>query len=210
MNAPILAGPRSAERLLVLASGSATRRAMFEAIGLAVESLPPRVDEAEAKQSLKAEGASAAEAAEALAELKAQRVSRRAPGAFVIGADQMLECEGAWFDKPETRAGAAAQLRALSGKRHQLVSAVLVVCDGKRLWQHSGRATLQVRTLSDAFIETYLDAAGDAVLSSVGAYHFEGLGAHLFRAVEGDYHTILGLPLLPLLDFLRTHGLVPA
>ncbi len=166
------------------------------------------IDEAEVKASLRAENADVAEAAETLAEIKAQRVSRRHGQALVIGADQILECDGRWFDKPADRPQAAAQLRALSGKRHALVTAACVVRDGTRLWHRCETAWLSMRPLRDDVIETYLDAIGDDALSSVGAYQLEGLGAQLFARIEGDYFTILGLPLLPLLGFLREHGVI--
>jgi len=200
----------AAEAELYLASGSATRAAMLRAAGLAVMVEPAQVDEDEVKTGLKREGADAAEVAETLAELKAMRVSRRHPGALVIGADQMLVCDGAWFDKPGSRAAARGQLLALRGRQHELVSAVSVVRGGARLWHHRDRARLRMRAFSDAFLERYLDLVGDDVLSTVGAYRLEGPGVQLFARIEGDHFTILGLPLLPLLDFLRGHGAVPA
>ena len=194
---------------LVLASASESRRAILAQAGVAFSAEAANVDEAEVKESLKAEGASATQAAETLAELKARHVSRRHPGALVIGADQILECEGAWFDKPVDMAEAAAHLRSLAGKRHVLETAVCVLKDGTRLWHHNARAVLRMRPFGAAFLEAYLAAAGDSVLSSVGAYRLEGPGAQLFQQIEGDYFTILGLPLLPLLGFLRAQGAVP-
>lgn len=194
--------------MIILASGSATRRAMLENAGVpfVVDTAP--VDEAAVKQAMRAETDNPARVAEVLAELKAARVSARHPGAIVIGADQMLECDRQWFDKPADREAARAQLLALRDKSHRLVSSVVAVRDGQRLWHHTDAARLDMRRFSDAFLEDYLDRAGAAVLSSVGAYQLEGLGAQLFRAVEGDHFTILGLPLLPLLDFLRENGVV--
>lgn len=194
---------------IVLASASVVRRALLENAGVRVVVDPGRVDEDEIKSALKGGGASAETTAEALAEAKAQRVSGRYWDSLVVGADSMLDCNGVWFDKPGDRAHAAAHLAALSGKTHRLISAVMVVRNNTRLWHHTGVAKLTMRTLSPAFIDTYLDAVGDAALASVGAYQLEGLGAQLFARVEGDYFTILGLPLLPLLDFLRNHGVVP-
>ncbi len=201
--------PSSAVAEIVLASESRSRRELLQHAGLKFRAEPARIDETEVKASLRAEQADAAAAAETLAELKAIKVSRYAPGALVIGGDQILECEGRWFDKPPDRAGAAAHLRALGGKTHALVTAVCVVCDGVRIWHHREAAQLTMRPLDPAFIESYLDAAGPVVLESVGAYRLEGLGAQLFTKVSGDYFTVLGLPLLPLLGFLREHG-VPA
>lgn len=195
---------------LVLASASAARARLLADAGLIVEREAAAVDEESVKLSLKAERATPAQVAETLAELKAQRVARKRPGALVIGADQMLSCNDVWFDKPPDRDHAAAQLRALSGRTHTLWTSVCVVRGDSRLWHHNDAARLTMRDLSDGFIAAYLDAAGPAVTTSVGAYHLEGLGAQLFAKVEGDFFTILGLPLLPLLDFLRQNRALPA
>ncbi|MFC5307522.1 Maf family protein [Azospirillum picis] len=192
--------------MLVLASGSRTRAAMLERAGLTALLDRPAVDEDEVKAAGRAENVTAEIVAEALAELKAQRITRRHPGALVVGADQMLECEGRWFDKPTDRAGARDQLLALRGRTHRLISCAVVVRDGQRMWHRIDSARLTMRSFSDAFLDDYLDRAGDEVLQSVGAYQLEGLGAQLFHRVEGDFFTILGLPLLPLLGFLRVHG----
>jgi septum formation protein len=191
---------------VVLASQSAARRKMLEDAGVNVETYPARVDEDEIKLALRAEGAKVEDAAVKLAEAKARRIAEKFPGAIVIGCDQMLDCNGVWFDKPVDRAHAAAHLRAFSGKTHRLVSAVVAYRNMVRVWHHVDSAKLTVRILSDEFIETYLDAAGGAALESVGAYQLEGLGAQLFTRVDGDYFTVLGMPLLPLLGFLRANG----
>ncbi len=204
-----VAPARSDAPPVVLASASRPRLELLRCAGVDLRAEPARVDEAEVKASLLAEKADAAAAAETLAELKAHKVSRRAPGALVIGADQILECDGRWFDKPPDRAAAAEHLRALSGKTHALVTAACVVRDGIRIWHHREAPQLTMRPFDEAFIESYLDAAGPGILQTVGAYQLEGLGAQLFSRVSGDYFTILGLPLLPLLGFLREHG-VPA
>lgn len=196
----------SAAPKLVLASGSRTRAAMLEQAGVPAILDKPLVDEDEVKAAGRAEGVPADAVAEALAELKAQRIARRHPGALVVGADQMLECEGRWFDKPADRAAARAQLLDLRGKTHRLVSCAVVVRDGERMWHKTDSARLTMRNFSEAFLDDYLDRVGDDVLHSVGAYQLEGLGAQLFHRVEGDFFTILGLPLLPLLGFLRVHG----
>lgn len=193
---------------VILASASRARAAMLEQAGVACERRPANVDEDEVKQSLRAAGADVASVAQALAVLKAETTSRRCPGALVIGADQMLDCGGRWFDKPDGRDGARATLRALRGREHRLISAAVVVQDGQRVWQHTDDAVLAMRPLSDAFIERYLDALGDSAFGSVGAYQLEGLGAQLFSRVAGDFFTVLGLPLLPLLGFLRTRGVL--
>lgn len=201
----------TAERpLLVLASASATRARLLMAAGVPVETRPAAVDEAEVKNSLRAAEATAAAVAETLAELKAQKVSRQRPGALVLGADQVLDCDGRWFDKPADLDQARAQLRALRGRRHLLISAAVAVQDGVRIWHHTDRAALTMRPFSDEFLESYLAAAGSDVCGSVGAYRLEGLGAQLFARVEGDFFTILGLPLLPLLGFLRDRGALPS
>jgi septum formation protein len=207
---PALVGEGARATPVVLASASAIRASLLRQAGIPVEVAPARVDEAALKHSMRAEGAAAADCAAALAALKAQRVSGRHPGALVIGADQMLECDGVWFDKPADRAQAAVSLRALRGKTHELVAAVTVLRDGAQLWQHVGRARLTMRTFSDGFLDAYLAALGDAALQSVGAYQLEGLGVQLFSHIDGDHFTILGLPLLPLLDFLRQHRIVPS
>jgi septum formation protein len=193
---------------LVLASGSASRRRMLEAAGLVFDIDVPRVDEDAAKASLRVEGLMPRDQADALAELKALAVSRRRPG-FVIGGDQMLAIEGATLDKPKDMAEARAHLERLRGKTHQLMCAAVVAREGAVIWRHVDTPRLKMRDFSDAFIDQYLAEAGEAVLSSVGAYQLEGLGAQLFERVEGDYFSVLGLPLLPLLAFLREHGLVP-
>ena len=191
---------------LVLASASSTRARILADAGLPVVADPAAVDEEEIRAAFHAEGRGAAVCATALAESKAIRVSERHTGALVLGADQILECAGRWFDKPADIAAARAQLQALRGKRHTLVSAAAVVRNGSVLWHTSDRAHLAMRGFSDEFLDAYIAAAGADLLGSVGAYRLEGLGAQLFERVEGDFFTILGLPLMPLLDFLRGHG----
>ena len=195
-------------RDVILASTSRTRGMILTNAGVAFTAIAPGVDEDTIKASLRAEGASAAEAAEALAEVKAIRLSGRHHDALVIGADQMLVSEDRWYDKPTDRAAARRQLQELRGKSHQLVTSAVVMLGGQRIWHHVERATLTMRPFSEAFLDLYLDQAGEDILSSVGAYQLEGLGAQLFSKVEGDHFVILGLPLLPLLDFLRVHGVL--
>lgn len=199
---------------LVLASASRSRRRLLEAAGLEVECLAAAVDETDVKLALKAENAGAVQVAETLAELKARRVSDRlsgggSSGPFVIGADQMLDCEGQWFDKPVDLQAARRQLLALSGRSHTLETSVCVVRDGGRIWHHNASARLTLRPLSEDFVDRYLGLVGEAALTSVGAYQLEGPGIQLFQQVQGDFFTILGLPLLPLLTFLRANGVVP-
>lgn len=193
---------------LYLASASTARAELLRRAGVAADIEPAQVDEAEVKAAMRAEGASAAMVAEALAELKASRVARRHPGALVIGADQMLACEGQWFDKPAGREQARRHLQALRGRAHELTSAICVVSDGRRLWHHREQASMWMRDFSDAFLDRYLAETGPETLESVGAYRLEGPGVQLFRHIDGDFFAILGLPLLPLLDFLRGHGVV--
>jgi septum formation protein len=202
---------KAAEALpVVLASASGTRAEILRKAGVPFVVEPAAVDEAEMKRSLAAEGATPADAALALAELKARKAAARHPGAFVIGADQILECNGVWFDKPPDLDHARAQLRSLRGHSHRLVSSVCVVRDGERVWHETDTAELTMRRFSDAFLDSYLEKVGGAVCGWVGAYQVEGLGAQLFSRVRGDHYTILGLPLIPLLAFLREHGVVAA
>lgn len=192
---------------LILASASPSRRQLLTNAGLSFEIEPSGVDEEEVTRSLLAERASAQDIATRLAEMKAVLVSQRHRRALVIGADSTLACEGRLFDKPATLDAARRQLQALSGRTHELCSSVVVAKDGARLWHWSERARLTMRPLSESFLDAYLARASQAVCASVGAYQLEGLGAHLFSKIEGDYFTILGLPLLPLLSFLAEHGI---
>lgn len=194
---------------VVLASGSAIRRTLLTNAGVVLTVDPADIDEAALKDRLKSENAPVQTAATELAGAKAQAVSRRHPGTLVIGADQILALGDEWFDKPVSRAAAAQQLERLAGRSHQLISAVAVVENGTELWRTAQSVTLHMRPLSRGFVDTYLEHAGDTVLASVGAYQLEGLGAQLFTAIEGDYFTVLGLPLLPLLAFLRQRGILP-
>lgn len=193
---------------VVLASASRSRARMLRNAGLAFVTDPAAVDEQAVKASMHAEDADVADVAEALAATKAQQVSRKHGNDLVIGADQMLECEGEWFDKPESSADARMQLEHLRGRTHQLMSAVSVVQAGTVLWHHLDRARMTMRPFSDAFLERYIAEMGEDILATVGGYELEGLGAQLFSRIDGDYFTILGMPLLPLLDFLRGHGVV--
>ena len=194
--------------LLVLASGSATRRALLAAAGLAFEVRVAPVDEAAVKAAARAEGASAADTAMLLAEMKAARVSRALPEAVVIGADQILVCEGRWFDKPADLAAARGQLLELRGRVHVLATAVVCLRAGSRVWGHVATPRLTMRAFSEAFLDDYLAREGGAALSSVGAYRLEGMGVQLFDTVEGEHAAVLGLPLSPLLGFLRQAGAI--
>lgn len=195
--------------MLVLASQSASRRAMLDAAGVPHEALAAHVDEDAITAGLITEGASPERIADALAEVKAIKISRQHPGALVLGADSVVAAaDGALLNKPETRVRAQAQLRQLSGSTHRLISAAVICEGGKAVWRSTAAARLTMRPLSETFIAAYLDAEGDAVLGCAGCYRIEGLGAQLFSRVDGDQFTIRGLPLLPVLDYLRGRGVL--
>jgi septum formation protein len=192
--------------ILVLASQSAVRRQVLTNAGLCFEVEAADVDETAIKQKLTATGAEAGEIAAALAAEKARTISGRRSGDLVIGADQILACGADLFDKPEGIAGARQHLQRLRGQTHQLHSAVCLARAGEVLWQHLEVPRLTMRDFSDAELEAYLAHSGDGILSSVGAYRLEDIGVQLFADIAGDYFSILGLPLLPLLAVLRQHG----
>ena len=191
---------------LILASQSRARQTLLANAGIEFEAVPAEIDERAVQQ---ASGLSAPdEIATLLAREKSLFVAARRSGRYVLGADQTLALGTQLFSKPAGRAQAAEQLRALTGRHHELYSAVAVARDGKILFEEVAIARMTMRRLDEAEIDAYLDEAGAAVASSVGAYQLEGLGVHLFERIEGDHFTILGLPLLPLLAFLRSQGLV--
>ena len=193
---------------LVLASKSVTRRAVLEGAGVPFEIASSGVDEDAAKVDLLARGANPRQVATALAEQKALAVSTGRPE-WVVGADQTLEFEGRLYDKAETVDDARDRLKTLRGKPHHLHSAVVVARNGETVWRELESATLTMRDFSDGFLEGYLAAEGEAALGSVGCYRLEGIGVQLFAKIEGDYFTILGLPLMGLLDLLRREGVLP-
>jgi septum formation protein len=193
---------------VVLASTSASRKAVLAGAGVKFEAVSPGVDEDAAKAALLGEGAGPREVADALAELKAVRVSARRDG-LVIGADQTLDLDGALFDKPGSLDEARERLKALRGRMHRLHAGVVVARDGEPIWREVQTSTLWMRPFSDAFLEDYLAAEGEATLKAVGCYRLEGAGAQLFSRIQGDYFAILGLPLLGLLELLRLHGALP-
>jgi len=194
---------------LLLASQSATRRRMLEAAGIRFEIVAPTLDEEQAKAGLIAAGFEPRDLAEMLAEMKAKSVAEA--DALVIGADQVLELDdGNMLSKPATRADALGQLRRLSGRAHYLHSAAVVAERGERIWGATESVALAVRPLGEDFLDAYLDAEYEAVRFNVGGYRVEGRGAQLFEAIEGSHFAVLGLPLLPLLAFLRGRGILPS
>jgi septum formation protein len=186
---------------LILASASKSRSQMLSNAGVEFKVQISSVDEAKVKGSYKP--GSAGDLALKLAVLKANNVSNKSKDALVVGADQVLECEGVLYDKPINFAAASSHLRALQGKQHRLISSVCVACNNEILWDFTDSVNLTMRNLSDEFIQSYLAKSGPDILSTVGGYQLEGIGAQLFSRLEGDFFTVLGLPLLPLLDFLR-------
>lgn len=194
---------------LILASGSAVRARLLTAAGIAFDVVSPHVDEDAVKELLLAGQAPPRDIADALAALKASKVSMSHPGALVIGADLVLVFDGELISKMPDLAAARALLKRLAGRKHGLVGAVVLAKDGAIVWRHVARAELTVRNFSDAFLDAYLKRQGDAILSSVGCYFLEGEGVQLFSHIVGDYFTILGLPMVPLLNALREFGALP-
>jgi septum formation protein len=191
---------------IVLASQSSARAALLRAAGIGFAQSVAAVDEAAVKQAAQAEGTSAADTAVLLADLKARRLSGREADALVIGADQILVCDGRWFDKPADLAEARTHLLALRGRTHTLVTAAVVLRGGQRIWTHVATPLLTMRAFSDSFLDAYLAEGAARPTESVGAYRIEGPGVLLFDAVEGEHAAIMGLPMLALLRFLRQHG----
>lgn len=195
---------------LVLASGSAIRAQLLENAGLRFQVQVPRLDEEAVKQALIAEAAPPRDIADALAEMKARKVSDRAPGALVIGCDQVLDFDGALISKPATAEAALDQLKAMRGKRHKLLSAAVICRDGKPIWRHVGQVRLTMRQSSDTYLTAYVARNWDSIRHAVGAYKLEEEGVRLFTAIDGDYFNVLGMPLLELLNFLAVRGAIEA
>ena len=193
---------------VTLASGSASRRALLTGAGVMAQAVAPNVDEDSYRTAMRADGVSVRDQAMQLAEMKAVRVSQSRPG-LVIGGDQMLALGEEALDKPRDLAEAKNHLLRLSGKSHTLETAIVVCEEGRPVWRHVARPKLTMRPLSPEFIDDYVARCGTALLTTVGAYQLEGYGAQLFSRIEGDYFSILGLPLLPLLDYLRIRKVVP-
>lgn len=195
---------------LVLASASVARARMLERCGVAALVDPAAIDESAVKSRERQNGASAGDCALSLAEAKACAVAPRHHGAFVLGADQILESKGRWYDKPTSVEDARSQLETLRGEPHTLFTAAVIVRNEERRWHYLERPVLTMRRFSARFLDAYLTAMGTRVLATVGGYELEGAGAQLMARVEGDYFSILGLPLLPLLEFLRREGMLSA
>jgi septum formation protein len=194
---------------LILASQSPSRRAMLAAAGVAHEAMAPGVDEDALKAGLRADGLDARQLADALAEFKARRLSGRFPQAIILGCDSTVAApDASIIDKPADRAEARAQLMMLRGGTHRLTSAVVACRGGEPVWRHVDTVKLTMRDFSDAWLDSYLDAEWPAIAGCVGGYRIEAMGAQLFSRIEGSHFTILGLPLLPLLDWLRVQGVL--
>lgn len=196
-------------REIILASGSASRRALLANAGITADAVKPLIDEEAVRAGLRADNMPIRDQAMQLAELKALKVSSNR-GGLVIGGDQMLALGERAFDKPADLTEARGHLEALSGKSHRLETAIVVAEHGSIVWRHLARPKLTMRPLSANFISNYLEATGEKVLQTVGAYQLESIGSQLFSSIEGDYFSILGLPLLPLLDYLRLRSVVPS
>lgn len=195
---------------LILASTSAARRMILAQAGVDCDAIAPMVDEDAIKQSLLDHSVSARDIADALAEAKAVKLSSKFPQGLVIGADQTLECaDGSVLDKPEFPADAITQLTLMAGATHKLYSAVVVAERGEPVWRFVATSRMTVRPLSDAFIADYVETHWDAIRHCVGCYQIEGAGAQLFSQIQGGHFDIMGLPLLPLLSFLRERGILP-
>ena len=193
---------------ITLASQSKARQEMFRNAGVVFEAKPARIDEEMITASLLADQAKPHDIADALAEYKVLRVVGSDPTGLVIGSDQVLVCDKKVYSKARTMDEARAKLQELRGKPHQLLSAAVIFEDGKPVWRTLGRAQLFMRDFSDAFLDDYLEQSGDEILSSVGCYFLEGRGVNLFSRVQGDYFTVLGFPLLDVLEFLRSRGAI--
>ena len=191
---------------LILASGSKIRAQLLQNANVRFDVHPARVDEAMIKQSLEAEQAKPRDVADALAEMKARKVSEKHPGALVLGCDQVLDHGGQMLSKPETPDAVGAQLRALRGDRHMLLSAAVIVENGTPVWRHVGQVRMMMRAASDSYIDGYVERNWDSIRYSVGGYKLEEEGVRLFTRVDGDYFTVLGMPLLELLGYLTVRG----
>jgi septum formation protein len=196
--------------MITLASASEIRLTLLQAAGVPATARPARIDEEAIRGALEADGATPRDLADALAEMKARKISDKDPTALVLGCDQILEMKGRIFAKPDSPEDARAQLRDLRGQTHRLLSAAVLYRNGQPLWRHVGEARLTMRDISDAYLDDYLTRNWDSIRHAVGCYKLEEEGVRLFSAVQGDHFTILGLPLLPLLSYLGTTGAIPS
>lgn len=193
---------------IILASGSSIRKTLLTNAGVPFTTLPARIDEDAIKAALQAEEASPRDVADALAEFKARKLAEKYPEALVIGSDQVLEFQGGILSKPATRDDAADQLRAMRGRQHKLLSAIVVYENAEPVWRHVGQVRLLMRDFTDDFLQAYLDRNWPGIGDSVGGYKLEEEGVRLFSRIEGDYFTVLGLPLLELVGFLTQKGVI--
>ena len=193
---------------LILASGSEVRSLMLTSAGVPFQTQMSRIDEDLIKASMVQEKFAPRDIADALAEAKASKISQKNAGALVLGSDQILVFDGRIYDKPKTREGAKEQLLELNGQTHRLISAAVMMIDGVVSFRHVQIAKLTMRSFSPAFLDRYLDQEGEAILSCVGSYRLEGAGVQLFSNIDGDYFTILGLPLLACLEHFRDQGIL--
>lgn len=193
-------------RQIILASGSDIRATLLRNAGVVFDVVPARVDEEALRDAMLAEDAGARDIADALAEMKAQKISAKRPEALVIGCDQVLNLQGQLLTKPDSPETARTQLMAMRGKRHELLSAAVICENGKAIWRHVGVVRLLMRQFSDAYLDDYIARNWDSIRHSVGAYKLEEEGVRLFSQVQGDYFTVLGLPLLELLSYLTLRG----
>ncbi|WP_179209207.1 MULTISPECIES: Maf family protein [Haematobacter] len=195
---------------LVLASVSEIRATLLRNAGVTFETVPARIDEVTIRAALEAEGAKPRDVADALAEFKARKVAEKRPDALVIGCDQVLECEGRIYGKPETRDAAKAQLLELRGRRHRLLSAAVVYEAAAPVWRQIGEVRLTMRTFSDDWLDGYVARNWESIRHAVGAYKLEEEGVRLFSRIEGDYFSVLGLPLVELLNYLAARKVIPS
>ncbi|WP_281995845.1 Maf family protein [Ruegeria faecimaris] len=193
---------------IILASGSSIRAQLLENAGVRFTVQTARVDEETAKRALLAEEASPRDIADTLAEMKARKVSDKVPGPMVLGCDQVLDFEGQLLSKPQSPEDALAQLKAMRGKRHMLLSAAVIYQNGGPIWRHVGQVRLRMRMSSDAYLRDYVARNWDSIRHAVGAYKLEEEGVRLFATIDGDYFNVLGMPLLELLNFLAVKGVI--